>query len=164
VGCWSVRLAIVLELSVCVCVYASATLWTWFVIIVTPWCCKFNSELLVKCNVWCIYVEWHDLGCKRVGLKSFMVLIDYQDYMGSSSKIWAFRCLFLYLCSYNLVGSVTVCSLDYFVCCISMYSYICIIAPHLGTLAKIREGPNVEQNQKMVFGGSIPKMEGSDKC
>jgi hypothetical protein len=54
-----------------------------------------------------LYVEWCDLGCKQVGLKSFMVSIDYRDYMGSSSKIWALRCLFLYLCSYNLVGSVT---------------------------------------------------------
>jgi hypothetical protein len=27
--------------------------------------------------------------------------------MGSSSKIWAFPHLFLYLCSYNFVGSVT---------------------------------------------------------
>jgi hypothetical protein len=27
--------------------------------------------------------------------------------MGSSLKIWALRCLFSYLCSYNLVGSVT---------------------------------------------------------
>jgi hypothetical protein len=53
------------------------------------------------------YVEWCDLGCKRVGLESFMVSIDYRDYMGSSSKIWAFQHLFLYLCSYNLVGSVT---------------------------------------------------------
>jgi hypothetical protein len=54
-----------------------------------------------------LYVEWCDLGCKQVGLKSFVVSIDYRDYMGSSSKIWALRCLFLYLCSYNLVGSVT---------------------------------------------------------
>jgi hypothetical protein len=55
-----------------------------------------------------LYVEWCDLGCKQVGLKSFVILIDYRDYMGSSSKIWALQCLFLYLCSYNLVGSVTV--------------------------------------------------------
>jgi hypothetical protein len=54
-----------------------------------------------------LYVEWCDPGCKQVGLKSFVVSIDYRDYMGSSSKIWASRCLFLYLCSYNLVGSVT---------------------------------------------------------
>jgi hypothetical protein len=55
-----------------------------------------------------VYVEWCDPGCKQVGLKSFVVSIDYRDYMGSSSKIWALRCLFLYLCSYNLVGSVTI--------------------------------------------------------
>jgi hypothetical protein len=54
-----------------------------------------------------LYVEWCDPGCKQVGLKSFVVSIDYRDYMGSSSKIWALRCLFLYLCSYNLDGSVT---------------------------------------------------------
>jgi hypothetical protein len=54
-----------------------------------------------------VYVEWCDLGCKQVGLKSFVVSINYRDYMGLSSKIWALRCLFLYLCSYNLVGSVT---------------------------------------------------------
>jgi hypothetical protein len=54
-----------------------------------------------------LYVEWCDPGCKQVGLKSCVVSIDYWDYMGSSSKIWALRCLFLYLCSYNLVGSVT---------------------------------------------------------
>jgi hypothetical protein len=53
-----------------------------------------------------LYVEWCDPGCKQVGLKSCVVSIDYRDYMGSSSKIWALRCLFLYLCSYNLVGSV----------------------------------------------------------
>jgi hypothetical protein len=58
-----------------------------------------------------LYVEWCDLGCKQVGLKSFVVSIDYRDYMSSSSKIWALWCLFLYLCSYNLVGSVTVYSL-----------------------------------------------------
>jgi hypothetical protein len=54
-----------------------------------------------------LYVEWCDPGCKQVGLKSFVVSIDYRDYMGSSSKIWALQCLFLYLCSYNLVGFVT---------------------------------------------------------
>jgi hypothetical protein len=73
----------------------------------TPWCCKLISELLMKCNVWCVYVDWCDLGFNRVGLKSVVISIDYRDYMGSSSKIWAFWSLFLYLCSYNLDGSVT---------------------------------------------------------
>jgi hypothetical protein len=36
------------------------------------------------------------------------------------------------------------CLLDYFVYCISMYSYICIIAPHLGTLAEKHEELDVE--------------------
>jgi hypothetical protein len=73
---------------------------------VTP--CVVREPLLYLWNVTCdVYVEWCDLGCKGVGLKSFVVSIDYRDYMGSSSKIWAFRRLFLYLCSYNLVGSVT---------------------------------------------------------
>jgi hypothetical protein len=38
---------------------------------------------------------------------------------------------------------------DYSVDCISMHSYICIIAPHLGTLAEARERPNGEPNPKM---------------
>jgi hypothetical protein len=45
-----------------------------------------------------------------------------------------------------------------------MYSYICIVAPHLGTLAEARKGSDVEPNPKTVFGGSIAKIEGSDKC
>jgi hypothetical protein len=57
-----------------------------------------------------------------------------------------------------------VCLLDHFVYYISMCSYICIIAPHLGALAEAREGSDMEPNPKMMFGGSIPKIEGSDKC
>jgi hypothetical protein len=53
---WSIRLAIVFELSVCV--YTSATLKTWFVIIATLWCCKSISELLWNVNMWC--VMWND--------------------------------------------------------------------------------------------------------
>jgi hypothetical protein len=41
-----------------------------------------------------------------------------------------------------------VCLVDYFVYCTSMHSYICIVAPHLGTLAEAREGPKVEPNPK----------------
>ena len=48
-----------------------------------------------------------DLGCMQVGLKSLEISVDYRVYMGSSSRIWSFRRLFLYLCSYKLVGSVT---------------------------------------------------------
>jgi hypothetical protein len=42
-----------------------------------------------------------------------------------------------------------VCLFDYFVYCTSMHSYICIVAPHLGTLDEAREGPDVELNPKM---------------
>jgi hypothetical protein len=37
---------------------------------------------------------------------------------------------------------------DYFVYCISMHSYICIIAPHLGTLAEKREGRDVDPTRR----------------
>ena len=53
------------------------------------------------------YVNYCDLGCMQVGLKSFEISVDYRVYMGSSSRICALRRLFLYLCSYKLVGSVT---------------------------------------------------------
>jgi hypothetical protein len=36
-----------------------------------------------------------------------------------------------------------VCLHDYFVYCTSMHSYICIVAPHLGTLAERCEGCGV---------------------
>jgi hypothetical protein len=42
-----------------------------------------------------------------------------------------------------------VCLFDYSVYCTSMHLYICIIAPHLGTLAEAREGLDVEPNPKM---------------
>jgi hypothetical protein len=40
----------------CVC-YASATLWTRFVIICDFVCCKWISKLLMKCNVWCVMLN-----------------------------------------------------------------------------------------------------------
>jgi hypothetical protein len=36
-----------------------------------------------------------------------MISLDYRSYMGSSARIWSLRWLFLYLCSYNLDGSIT---------------------------------------------------------
>jgi hypothetical protein len=42
--------------TVCVC-YASATLWTRFVIICDSVCCKWISKLLVKYNVWCVMLN-----------------------------------------------------------------------------------------------------------
>jgi hypothetical protein len=43
-------------------------------------------------------------------------------------------------------------------CGISMYSYICIVVPHLGMLAKVHEGCGLDPNPKTVFGRTIPKM------
>jgi hypothetical protein len=42
-----------------------------------------------------------------------------------------------------------VCLFDFCVYCTSMHSYICIVAPHLGTLAEAREGHDVKPNPKM---------------
>jgi hypothetical protein len=50
----------------------------------------------------------YDLGLSLVGLKSFMILVDYRSYMGSA-RIWSLPWMFLYLCSYNLDGSITLC-------------------------------------------------------
>ena len=50
----------------------------------------------------------------QVGLKSFVVSVDYRVYMGSSMAVWSLRWLLLYLCSYKLVGSVTSCADDTF--------------------------------------------------
>ena len=44
-----------------------------------------------------------------------------------------------------------------------MHSYICIVAPHLGTLdVQCVDGKHVmlEPNHKVVFGGHIQKMKG----
>ena len=38
------------------------------------------------------------------------------------------------------------------------------LGSHLGTLDESREGHGVETNMKMVLGGSIPKVEGLNKC
>jgi hypothetical protein len=60
-------------------------------------------------DVTCDWLCWITmiLACMLVGLKSLMISLDYQNYMGSSVRIWSLRWLFLYLCSYNLDGSVT---------------------------------------------------------
>jgi hypothetical protein len=40
-----------------------------------------------------------------------------------------------------------------------MLSHICIVAPHIGTLAETCEGSGVGAKLKDVFGGSISMME-----
>jgi hypothetical protein len=44
-----------------------------------------------------LFVGWFEILCD---------FVDYRDYMGSSVEIQSLRRLFLYLCSYNLNGSV----------------------------------------------------------
>jgi hypothetical protein len=47
------------------------------------------------------------LSCMLVGLRSFMISLDYWVYMGSSITVWLLSWLLLYLCSYKLDGFVT---------------------------------------------------------
>ena len=37
--------------------------------------------------MWLVMLNYYDLGCMQVGLKSFVVLVDYQVYMGSSMTV-----------------------------------------------------------------------------
>jgi hypothetical protein len=62
-------------------------------------------EMDVTCDLLCWITTI--LASMLVGLKSLVISLDYRSYMGSSARIWSFRWLFLYLCSYNLDGSVT---------------------------------------------------------
>ena len=80
---------------------------TCFVITMTLWWCNLFVMCVKCCNVWYVMLNYCDLGCMQVGLKSFEISVDYWVYMCWSSRIWSFRRLFLYLCSYKLVGSVT---------------------------------------------------------
>jgi hypothetical protein len=64
-----------------------------------------TCEMVVTCDLLCWITMI--LACMLVGLKSLMIALDYRSYMGSSARIWSLRWLFLYLCSYNLDGSIT---------------------------------------------------------
>jgi hypothetical protein len=64
-----------------------------------------TCEMDIACDLLCWITTI--LACMLVGLKSLMILLDYRSYMGSSARIWSLQWLFLYLCSYNLDGSVT---------------------------------------------------------
>ena len=82
-------------------------LWTRFVITM----CTLMYVVLMNylwngCNMWLVMLNYCDLGCMQVGLKSFVVSVDYRVYMGSSMTVWSLRWLLSYLCSYKLVGSV----------------------------------------------------------
>jgi hypothetical protein len=67
-----------------------------------------TCEMDVTCDLLCWVTTI--LACMLVGLKSLVILLDYRSYMGSSVRIWSLWWLFLYLCSYNLDGSMTHCS------------------------------------------------------
>jgi len=60
-------------------------------------CGAASTAVNELCNNRCIVLNYYDLGLLQVGLKSFVISVDYRDYMGSS----------LHLNSYNLVGSMT---------------------------------------------------------
>ena len=101
---------LVFELSVCdgVKLLCFRYLWTRFEITM----CTLMYVVLMNylwngCNMWLVMLNYCDLGCMQVGLKSFVVSVDYRVYMGSSMMVWSLRWLFSYLCSYKLVGSVT---------------------------------------------------------
>ena len=101
---------LVFELSVCDGLKLLCFRYLWTHVVITMWTPMY--EILVNylwngCNMWLVMLNYYDLGCMQVGLKSFKISVDYQVYMGSSLRIWSFRRLFLYLCSYKLVGSVT---------------------------------------------------------
>ena len=96
---------LVFELSVCgLKLLCFRYLWTRFII--TMWTLMYEvlaNYLWNGCNMWLVMLNYYDLGCVQVGLKSFMVLVDYRVYMGSSMMVWSLRWLLLYLCSYKLV-------------------------------------------------------------
>jgi hypothetical protein len=65
---------------------------------------QITYEMDVTCNLLCRITTI--LACILVGLKSPLISLDYRSYMDPTVRIWLFRWLFLYLCSYNLDGSV----------------------------------------------------------
>jgi hypothetical protein len=67
--------------------------------------CWTTYKMDVTCGLLCWITTI--LACMLVGLKSLMILLDYRSYMGSNVRIWLLRWFFLYLCSYNLDGSMT---------------------------------------------------------
>jgi len=50
------------------------------------WCRFVGNGWL--CNIRCIMLNYYDLGLLQVGLKSFVISVDYRDYMGSSLETW----------------------------------------------------------------------------
>ena len=137
---------LVFELSVCdgVKLLCFRYLWTRFVITM----CTLMYVVLMNylwngCNMWLVMLNYCDLGCMQVGLKSFVVSVDYRVYMGSSMTVWSLRWLLLYLCSYKLVGSVTAgirarFNIKHVICVFKTKAFVCknqfwqLIATYIG--------------------------------
>jgi hypothetical protein len=64
-----------------------------------------TCEMDVTCDL--LYWITTILACMLIGLKYLMISLDYRSYMSSNMTIGSLRWLFLYLCSYNLGGSIT---------------------------------------------------------
>ena len=101
---------LVFELCVCDGFKRLCFRYLWTRVVITMWTPMYARYLWTTCemDVTCGLLCWimYDLGCMRVGLKSFMVSADYRVYMGSSMTVSSLWWLFLYSCSYKLVGSV----------------------------------------------------------
>ena len=84
-------------------------IWTWFVIFIWTLMDVIWMLLMKCCNEWCVVLNHYStvLVCmSRVGWNPSW-FSDYRDYGSLSTGIWSLRWLFLYLRSYDLVGSVT---------------------------------------------------------
>ena len=94
---------LVFELSVCDGLKLLCFRYLWTRVVITMWTPMYDmlvNYLWNVCNMWLVMLNHYDLGCMQVGLKSFVVLVDYWVYMGSSVTIWSLRWLLSYLCSY----------------------------------------------------------------
>jgi hypothetical protein len=112
-------------------------IWNYFFDMTLDWLCIWTTSVVISklcCfryfklgnnsfELWCMWVAarylwnvitgdllcWiiYDLGLFVGWFEILHDFVDYRDYMCSSAEIWSHRWLFLYLCSYNLDGSVT---------------------------------------------------------
>ena len=78
---------LVFELSVCDGLKLLCFCYLWTRVVITMW--TPMHEILVNylwnvCNMWLVMLNHYDLGCMQVGLKFFVVLVDYRVYMSSS--------------------------------------------------------------------------------
>ena len=91
---------LVFEPSVCDGLKLLCFRYLWTRVVITMWTLMY--EVLVNylwngCNMWLVMLNHYDLGCMQVGLKSFVVSVDYRVYMGSSMTVWSLRWLLFVL-------------------------------------------------------------------